>query len=105
HESTHKHLPSSGWGWRWQGDPDRGYGENQPGGWAYNILAYLEESAIRDAGRGVTDPAAKEAAMLAAVSIPVPVFNCPTRRAALTYPLVRNTNLSENIKSCVAGRC
>ena len=38
HESTHKHFPTSGYGWRWQGDPDKGYGEDQPGGWAYNIL-------------------------------------------------------------------
>ena len=26
HESAQKHLPSGGWGWRWAGDPDRGYG-------------------------------------------------------------------------------
>ena len=32
HESTHKFLPSSGWGFKWIGDPDLGYGEHQPGG-------------------------------------------------------------------------
>ncbi len=26
HESAHRHFPTSGWGWRWQGDPDRGFG-------------------------------------------------------------------------------
>ena len=105
HEATHKHFPSSGWGWRWQGDPDAGYGEDQPGGWAYNILAFMEEAPIREAGAGVTNPAAKEAAMLAAVGTPIPIFNCPTRRAALAYPLVRNGNLANNIPSCVAGNC
>src|SRR5712672_3156611 len=51
HEGTYKYFPSGGWGWRWQGDPDRGYGKDQPGGWPYNILAFMEESGIRDAGR------------------------------------------------------
>jgi prepilin-type N-terminal cleavage/methylation domain-containing protein len=104
HEATQKYLPSSGWGWRWQGDPDRGFGEDQPGGWAYNAIAYLEESQIREAGQG-KDPATKEAAMLAAVGTPIPIFNCPTRRAALAYPMVRNGNLANNIPSCVEGSC
>ena len=105
HEATHKHFPSSGWGWRWQGDPDKGYGEDQPGGWAYNVIAFMEEAPIRDAGAGVTNPAQKEAAMLAAVSTPIPIFNCPTRRAALAYPMVGNVFLAHNLSSCVAGNC
>ena len=105
HESAQKYLPTSGWGWRWQGDPDRGYGEDQPGGWAYSILSYLEETAIREAGRGVTNPAGKQAAMLAAVGTPIPVFNCPSRRGALTYPLARNGNLANNLTACAEGGC
>jgi prepilin-type N-terminal cleavage/methylation domain-containing protein len=42
HESTHGHLPSCGWGSEWLGDPDRGYGKDQPGGWIYNILPYVD---------------------------------------------------------------
>ena len=38
HESAQGFYPSSGWGWRWQGDPDRGYGKDQPGGCFYDIL-------------------------------------------------------------------
>ena len=38
HAATHRHYPTGGWGWRWIGDPDRGYGKAQPGGWVYNIL-------------------------------------------------------------------
>src|SRR5687768_9948692 len=72
HESTNKFYPSSGWGWRWNGEPDRGYGEDQPGGWAYSILEYIEEPAIRNAGKGVTTPAVKQQAMLAAVGTPIP---------------------------------
>lgn len=105
HESTHKHMPSSGWGWRWQGDPDKGYGKDQPGGWAYNIIAYMEESAIREAGRGITDPTARQAALVAAVGTPIPIFNCPSRRSALAYPLVRNGNLANNLTACAEGSC
>lgn len=102
HEAAQKFLPSNGWSWRWQGEPDRGYGPDQPGGWAYNVIGYMEESAIRAAGQGITNAAAKEAAMKAAVGTPVPVFNCPSRRAALAYPFEDGT-LSNNIPSCVQG--
>ena len=44
HFGTQKFFPTSGWGWSWVGDADRGYGINQPGGWAYNILPFIEES-------------------------------------------------------------
>src|SRR5690242_12195080 len=33
HEHAQKHFPSSGWGWQWVGDPDRGFGKSQPAGW------------------------------------------------------------------------
>jgi len=105
HESTHKYFPTGGWGWRWQGDPDRGYGEDQPGGWAYNAIAFMEETAIRDAGRGVTNAAAKEAAMKAAVGTPIPVFNCPSRRSAIAFPIANNGNLANNLSSCAEGNC
>jgi hypothetical protein len=96
HESTYKHFPASGWGWRWTGDPDRGYGEDQPGGWAYNVLAFMEEQGIRDAGRGMKDLAAKEQAMAAAAATPIPAFNCPTRRPAIAFPFVHSTGTLAN---------
>ena len=43
HESSQGHLPTSGWGYKWVGVRDAGYGMDQPGGWAFNILEYLEE--------------------------------------------------------------
>jgi len=105
HESTYKYFPSSGWGWRWTGDPDRGYDENQPGGWGYNILAFLEEGTLRDAGRGVSNRTARQAARLAAHATPIPVFNCPTRRPAIAFPMVRNDFLAYNLTECVSGNC
>ena len=104
HESAQATLPSSGWGWRWQGDPDRGYGKSQPGGWAYNILSYMEQNDLRQLGSGLPD-AQKGQAMLIAVTTPIPAFNCPTRREARAYPLVRNGDLANNLRECKAPNC
>lgn len=105
HESTYEHLPSSGWGWRWQPDPSRGYGEDQPGGWAYNILAFMELQSMRDIGKGyeVTTRTDPNDPRLALVSTPIPHFNCPSRRAAILYPLVRNTYLGHNLRGCTTS--
>src|SRR5262245_36943832 len=48
-------YPSGGWGYYWVGDPDQGYKRNQPGGWIYNTLAYMEQTNIHDIGMGQTD--------------------------------------------------
>ncbi len=52
HNSTNKQFPTGGWGWNWTGDPDQGFSKLQPGGWAYNILPFMEEKAIHDLGKG-----------------------------------------------------
>jgi prepilin-type N-terminal cleavage/methylation domain-containing protein/prepilin-type processing-associated H-X9-DG protein len=105
HESTHRTLPTGGWGWRWQGDPDKGYGANQPGGWAFNVLAYVEEPALRDLAKGVTGRAERETAMLALVQTPIEIFNCPSRRDVRTYLITRNQYLAENLRTCQEGSC
>jgi prepilin-type N-terminal cleavage/methylation domain-containing protein len=51
HEERNKFFPSSGWGWMWAGDPDRGFGKNQPGGWVYQILPYLEQQDLFELGQ------------------------------------------------------
>src|SRR5262245_9385622 len=52
HESTHQYLPSGGWGHRWVGDADSGFGRSQPGGWVYSLLPYVEQSALHSRGAG-----------------------------------------------------
>src|SRR5580698_9757873 len=42
HESARKFLPTGGWGHNWIGDPDMGFGQSQPGGWAYSIMFFME---------------------------------------------------------------
>jgi hypothetical protein len=52
HEGVHRHLPTGGWGWRWHGEPDRGFDERQPGGWVYNLLPFVEQAELRHVGSG-----------------------------------------------------
>jgi prepilin-type N-terminal cleavage/methylation domain-containing protein len=92
HDSQ-KFLPSAGWCDWWVGCPDVGMGENQPGSWAYQLLSYIEESAIAGVGQGFKcgDPNSREAIgkMLAT---PVSIFYCPSRRAAQGYPYANTSN-------------
>lgn len=85
HESAHGCFPSNGWGFQWVGDPDRGSGPRQPGGWIYNILPYIERSDL--AGLGAGEPTAvKRQRAAQANQVVVALFYCPTRRAPALYP-------------------
>jgi prepilin-type N-terminal cleavage/methylation domain-containing protein/prepilin-type processing-associated H-X9-DG protein len=86
HEDVHKGLPAAGWGWRWMADPNRGFGEKQPGSWAFSILPFMEAANIHQIGKGVTNAAEKKAALGKLASTVVAGFNCPSRRAAKGYP-------------------
>ena len=78
HESNYKFFPSGGWGYRWSGDPDYS-GEKQPGGWAFSILAFLEEEGLRLVGAGLP-LAQKKTELGKQKATPVPLYYCPTRR-------------------------
>jgi prepilin-type N-terminal cleavage/methylation domain-containing protein/prepilin-type processing-associated H-X9-DG protein len=85
HLFSFKRFPCGGWGWFWTGDPDRGTDHRQPGGWAYNLLPHLEQSSLHDLGAG-QPPAQKMAAAAQRIAMPLPVFNCPSRRTGGPYP-------------------
>jgi prepilin-type N-terminal cleavage/methylation domain-containing protein/prepilin-type processing-associated H-X9-DG protein len=85
HHDAQKYFPSGGWGWPWTGDPDRGFGSSQTGGWLYSILPYMEENAVHDMGKGLT-AAAKKPILSQAMLKPIVPFYCPSRRAADLYP-------------------
>lgn len=88
HESVNQFFPTGGWGWSWVGDADRGQGEQQPGGWVYNILPYMEEGAFHAmSGDGIRDEITKAQMDGAArvISQPLALINCPTRRESRPY--------------------
>lgn len=85
HVSTHNQFPTGGWGFAWAGDPDRGTGRRQPGGWIYNVLPYIEQQALHDLGRK-KDEAAKRAALTQMCQTPLKLLICPSRRRAKAYP-------------------
>jgi len=85
HESAHARLPSNGWGFQWFGDPDRGTGLNQPGGWIYNILPYVEQRDLAALGASQPDNVKRQLAARANQTV-LGLFYCPTRRGLGLYP-------------------
>jgi prepilin-type N-terminal cleavage/methylation domain-containing protein/prepilin-type processing-associated H-X9-DG protein len=85
HHDVHGHLPTGGWGWDWVGDPDGGFGERQPGGWVFNILPFVEQTALHDRSLNLTGPA-KFTSQQAVITTVVNIFNCPSRRQSRLYP-------------------
>jgi prepilin-type N-terminal cleavage/methylation domain-containing protein len=110
HHDVHRHFPTGGWAALWIGDPDRGYGKRQPGGWTYNILPFIEESAVRQIGIGATD-AQKQTILKELAKRPLPYMNCPARRGPGVAPYnssaMVNVTLTTNVDpfayGCYAG--
>ncbi len=99
HESSKKFLPTGGWGHDWIGDPDSGFGQNQPGGWAYSIMFFMDAATVieQTAGLPLKTGTPNKVTMGATVigagpnaaqnqaSIQ-PMFYCPSRRPVALYP-------------------
>ena len=94
HENALMRLPSGGWGAHWVGDPDRGSGAKQPGGWIYQILPYMDFQALYDLrfeasqaeSDGTTTSADKDALAARLQATQIPGFNCGSRRSRGPYP-------------------
>jgi prepilin-type N-terminal cleavage/methylation domain-containing protein/prepilin-type processing-associated H-X9-DG protein len=85
HEQTCGWLPAGGWGWKYAGDPNLGVDRNQPGGWAFNSLPYMDQQSLHDLALGLQG-AAKSAALARMISTPLSALNCPSRRPSQAYP-------------------
>ena len=100
-------MPSGGWTYIWSGDPDQGFSKNQPGGWMFNILPYIEQQALHDQGSGNNNEAGFggsnvppcEAAMTRTAQTPLAVLNCPTRRVVRLYNCISQSDMPININS------
>jgi prepilin-type N-terminal cleavage/methylation domain-containing protein/prepilin-type processing-associated H-X9-DG protein len=86
------YLPSNGWGWFWVGEPGRGSGKKQPGGWVFSILPYVEQGPLFSLGEGQTGAAGASAALTRS-STPLSLFVCPSRRQPAQLPLNGTTGL------------
>jgi prepilin-type N-terminal cleavage/methylation domain-containing protein len=84
HHDANGFFPSAGWGYRWIGDPDRGFGKSQSGSWAYSCLAYLEQTNLGRLGAGTTGTAKRDA-LTKLAETPVDTFYCPSRRPVGAY--------------------
>jgi prepilin-type N-terminal cleavage/methylation domain-containing protein/prepilin-type processing-associated H-X9-DG protein len=112
HEHANKFFPSGGWGWFWLGDPDRGFGRHQPGGWLYSTLPYMEQDNIYNmpkdgiAGSVSTQQMQGAAKMLAT---PLAAALCPSRRPVAIYPssstMYNATYVSRVAKTDYAANC
>ncbi len=85
HESAVKAFPTGGWLPLAMGHPDAGVGMQQPGGWLYNILPYIEQTSLYKEQAGQTG-APLQAAALSTAQTPLNVMYCPSRRPAQLYP-------------------
>lgn len=97
HEAVYHRFPGGGWGWQWIGDPERGGNKNQPGGWGFCVLPYIEQQAIYEMGTEL-DGTARSDALEVRTSTPVSTFICPSRRSTGVFP-AQNIYRSGNLPS------
>ena len=87
-ESANGHFPPGGWGWQWVGDSDIASNGEQPGGWLFGILPFMEESSFYEAAsdgnrEAMTDRQLNGA--LLCVESPIAIINCPSRRESRAF--------------------
>ena len=87
HLNAQKAFPSGGWGWNWVGDPDRGFGINQPGGWATRYCHLLKSGAFVKSARELRRQQRNMRLLRQMLVVPSPTFVCPSRRGATIGPI------------------
>ncbi|HEY2881255.1 MAG TPA: DUF1559 domain-containing protein [Pirellulales bacterium] len=88
HLEKFKRFPTGGWGPLWVGYADAGTGATQPGGWLFNLLPYLESTALHDSPSGA-DANVQAGIQKQAITI-LSIINCPSRRGAQAFPFGGN---------------
>lgn len=75
------HFPSGGRHNMHIGSAIEGTGENQTGGWIYNLLPYMEQEALYNLG-----DYQDSANATIRLQTPLSWMNCPSRRSSIVYP-------------------
>jgi prepilin-type N-terminal cleavage/methylation domain-containing protein len=113
YHDTAAHFPTGGWGWWWVGDPDRGFGQDQPGGWAFNLMPFTEENSAYDLasdGDPNTDTTKQREAIRDVINKPLTLLGCPSRRGgARSFPKPVDGsfyayNAADSVGEATAGR-
>jgi hypothetical protein len=99
HHSKYEWFPTGGWGWGWAGDPDRGYTFKQPGGWIYNILAFVEQEPLHELGHN-----GNRAETRRCLETALALVSCPSRRRCIAYPYVHGSNYANADYPSAIGR-
>ena len=98
HLDTHGFFPSGGWSGAYLADPHRGYGRDQPGGWLYSVLGYMDESALRSAGGDKLEDFPLGPGLEALYQSAPSIFYCQSRRPARPYPFKGSGNAPWSLK-------
>ena len=96
HEQANGHLPTGGWGYAWVGDPRYGFGVEQPGGFFYNILPFMEQQELHDMTLRASNETDRANVALSMIQTPLTLFNCPTRRQSAVFPVRASANVMVN---------
>jgi prepilin-type N-terminal cleavage/methylation domain-containing protein/prepilin-type processing-associated H-X9-DG protein len=93
HEAQLGYYPSGGWSGAWTGEPARGNGKSQPGGWIYQLLDYVEQGDLRRAGASLprTD---QLRANSETCGVQLGLFLCPSRGLRTAHPNPQGTYLN-----------
>jgi prepilin-type N-terminal cleavage/methylation domain-containing protein/prepilin-type processing-associated H-X9-DG protein len=74
HEDQVKALPHGGWGFQCTGRPEKFFGPQQPGGWVYSTLPFVEQKNLFENPN-----------LVFVVEQSFSIMNCPSRRPAKGY--------------------
>ncbi|MCI0704116.1 MAG: DUF1559 domain-containing protein [Planctomycetia bacterium] len=83
HHDQYQFFPTGGWDWSTPPTYTNGtpaVGAEQKAGWGFQILPFIEQTAVWHGGSATTD----DTKALVAIAAPIKTFFCPTRRAPQT---------------------
>ena len=82
-ESLVRKFPAGGWAGEWFGDSGRNNEPEQQGGWAFQLLPYIERLPLWESMESVSASENEKYQTLAKTN--VALFSCPSRRDAVPY--------------------